>query len=92
LLCGFKILQYQAAGLPVVASPVGVNTELVRDNVNGYHAITITDWVEKLSTLVKDVSLRTRMGQSARQTVTSFDLGAIGPRLVSLIKNTVVVS
>ena len=90
--CGFKILQYQAAGLPVVASPVGVNAEIACDGVNGYHATTVTEWVEKLSTLVKDISLRTRMGQSARQTVTSFDLSSIGPRLVSLIKNSVAAS
>src|SRR5208337_4799792 len=87
--CGFKILQYQAAGLPVVASPVGVNTELVRDDVNGYHAATVTDWAEKLSALIKDTSLRTRMGQSAIQTVSSFDLDAIGPRLVTLITKVI---
>ncbi len=87
--CGFKILQYQAAGLPVVASPVGVNAEFIRDGVNGYHAVTVTDWVEKLSTLVKDKSIRTRMGQSARQTVLSFDLDTIGPQLVALIKRAI---
>jgi glycosyltransferase involved in cell wall biosynthesis len=83
--CGFKILQYQAAGLPVVASPVGVNTELVRDSVNGYHAVTVADWVEKLSALIKDKTIRTQMGQSAKQAVPSFDLETIGPRLVALI-------
>ncbi len=90
--CGFKILQYQAAGLPVVASPVGVNAELVRDGLNGYHATTVTDWVEKLSALIKDASLRTRMGQSAAQTVSSFDLDAIGQRLVALITKVLAAS
>jgi glycosyltransferase involved in cell wall biosynthesis len=90
--CGFKILQYQAAGLPVVASPVGVNAELIRNGINGYHAAAVTDWVEKLSALIKDKSLRTKMGLSARQTVLSFDLDAIGPQLVSIIKNAVSVS
>ena len=87
--CGFKILQYQAAGLPVVASPVGVNAELVRNNVNGYQATTVLDWVEKLSALIKDTSLRTKMGQAAIQTVPSFDLDAIGPRLVALITKVI---
>jgi glycosyltransferase involved in cell wall biosynthesis len=90
--CGFKILQYQAAGLPVIASPVGVNTELVRDSVNGYHAAAVTDWAEKLSALIKDTSLRTRMGQLAIQTVSSFDLDAIGPRLVTLITKAIAAS
>jgi glycosyltransferase involved in cell wall biosynthesis len=90
--CGFKILQYQAAGLPVVASPVGVNAQLVRNGVNGYHAAAVMDWVEKLSALVKDTSLRTRMGQAAAQTVSSFDLDAIGPRLVALITKVIAAS
>lgn len=87
--CGFKILQYQAAGLPVVASPVGINAELVRDGLNGYHATTVTDWVEKLSALVEDTSIRTQMGQSAKQTVLSFDLDAIGPRLVEVVRRVI---
>ncbi|MGD0552285.1 MAG: glycosyltransferase family 4 protein [Sedimentisphaerales bacterium] len=90
--CGFKILQYQAAGLPVVASPVGVNAELVRDGLNGYHATTVLDWVEKLSALIKDTSLRTKMGQAAAQTVSSFDLDAIGPQLVALITKVITAS
>jgi glycosyltransferase involved in cell wall biosynthesis len=36
--CGLKILQYQAAGLPVVANPVGVHREMVRDRVTGFTA------------------------------------------------------
>jgi glycosyltransferase involved in cell wall biosynthesis len=90
--CGFKILQYQAAGLPVVASPVGVNAELVRKGLNGYHAATVKDWVEKLFALIKDASLRTRMGQSAIQTIPPFDLDAIGPRLVALISRIIAAS
>jgi glycosyltransferase involved in cell wall biosynthesis len=90
--CGFKILQYQAAGLPVVASPVGVNAELVRKGLNGYHAATVKDWVEKLSALMKDTSIRERMGQSARQTVLPFDLDTIGPRLVALITRIIAAS
>ncbi len=87
--CGFKILQYQAAGLPIVASPVGINAELVRDDVNGYHAAAVTDWVEKLSALVKDTSIRTRMGQSAKQMVVSYDLSVLAPRLLALIKGVI---
>jgi glycosyltransferase involved in cell wall biosynthesis len=84
--CGFKILQYFAAGLPTVASPVGVNAELVRDGFNGYLAVSPADWVQKVSALVKDKSLRIRMGQSALKSVQPFDLNIIGPRLVELVK------
>lgn len=84
--CSFKILQYFAAGLPTVASPVGVNAVLVRDGFNGYLAVSPADWVQKVSALVKDKSLRIRMGQSALKSVPPFDLNIIAPRLVELVK------
>ena len=87
--CGFKILQYQAAGLPVVASPVGVNADLVRENINGFLAVTIDDWIEKISSLITNQSLRAQLGHSARQTAASFDLSALAPRLVLLIKHAI---
>ena len=87
--CGFKILQYQAAGLPVVASPVGVNAELIRNGINGFLAITIDDWIEKISSLIANEPLRAQMGPATRQSVANFDLSALAPRLVSLIKRTI---
>jgi glycosyltransferase involved in cell wall biosynthesis len=90
--CGFKILQYQAAGLPVVVSSVGVNAELVRDGFNGYHAVSMTDWVRKIYALVKDKSLRTRMGQAAIKSCEPFDLAALSPRLVTMITSVIAAS
>jgi glycosyltransferase involved in cell wall biosynthesis len=90
--CGFKILQYTAAGLPSVVSPVGVNARLVRDGVNGYHAVTIKDWIEKISALVANEPLRTRMGSEAKQMICSFDLNVTGHQLVKLVKPAVTVA
>ena len=56
--CGFKALQYAAAGLPAVASPVGVNAEYVIDGATGYHASQFSQWVNRLSELIGDVRLR----------------------------------
>jgi glycosyltransferase involved in cell wall biosynthesis len=42
--CGFKIIQYMASKIPVVASPVGVNSNIVEHGVNGYLATTLDDW------------------------------------------------
>jgi glycosyltransferase involved in cell wall biosynthesis len=44
--CGFKLIQYMVYGLPVVASTVGVNAEIVSDTVNGYQATTSIQWMQ----------------------------------------------
>lgn len=67
--CGFKLIQYMACGLPVVASPVGVNADIVSDGVNGYLADTTDQWVNRLSRLASDHSLREGMGQEGRKLV-----------------------
>lgn len=83
--CGFKILQYGAAGLPVVASPVGANAEYIQDGVKGFYAVDISDWVEKISILLKDSKLRKQMGQAGKIEVQKFDLKVLGKQLVDLI-------
>ena len=67
--CGFKIVQYMAAGLPVVASPVGANAELVRAGETGYLPATPDDWAGAIASLARDVELRARMGQGGRRLV-----------------------
>jgi glycosyltransferase involved in cell wall biosynthesis len=67
--CGLKVLQYMAAGLPVVANPVGVQAEMVRHGATGFLAETADQWVHAISRLANDPILRRRMGQAARQRV-----------------------
>ena len=62
--CGFKLIQYMACGKPVVASPVGVNREIVVDGVNGYLAST-KEWVRALVRFKSDPELRRRWEQTA---------------------------
>lgn len=64
--CGYKLIQYMAAARPVVASPVGVNRDLVRHGVNGYLAETTEEWVDALLRLRNDRDLRARMGLAGR--------------------------
>jgi glycosyltransferase involved in cell wall biosynthesis len=64
--CGLKVLQYMAAGLPVVANPVGVHTELVRHGETGYLVSTAQQWHEAIARLRADGALRQRMGQAGR--------------------------
>lgn len=64
--CGLKILQYQAAGLPVVTNPVGVHIDMVRDGETGYLASTSQEWIDAIGRLASDVELRQRLGAAGR--------------------------
>lgn len=67
--CGFKGLQYMALEIPTIMSPVGVNTEIIEDGVNGFLASTEQEWFDKLSLLIEDKELRQRLGKAGRNTV-----------------------
>jgi glycosyltransferase involved in cell wall biosynthesis len=63
--CGYKLIQYMACGKAVVASPVGVNSQIVRAD-NGYLAQDIGQWDQALARLQGDATLRTGMGARGR--------------------------
>jgi glycosyltransferase involved in cell wall biosynthesis len=67
--CGLKVLQYMAAGLPVVANPIGVQAEMVRHGETGFLATTESEWIDAIRRLVADPALRRGMGQAGRQLV-----------------------
>jgi glycosyltransferase involved in cell wall biosynthesis len=74
---GFKLLQYMAAGLPVVASPIGVNSDLVRESGAGYLADSPEEWEEALRLLAGDPELRRSLGAAGREFVERYaDLDA----------------
>ena len=58
---GFKILQYMGVGVPVIASPVGINTALIRHGETGFLAADARAWQRALLGLATDRSLRQRM-------------------------------
>jgi glycosyltransferase involved in cell wall biosynthesis len=67
--CGLKVLQYQAAGLPVVANPVGSHNDMIQPDVSGFLATEPAEWVEAVRRLAGDDGLRRRMGAAARSGV-----------------------
>jgi glycosyltransferase involved in cell wall biosynthesis len=67
--CGLKVLQYMAAGLPVVANPVGVQAELVRPEETGLLADSPEEWVRAVGRLAADPALRQRLGEAGRRLV-----------------------
>lgn len=66
---GYKLLQYMAAGLPAVASPVGINADIVHAGENGFLARNEAEWHHTLLTLAADTELRRRIGEAARATI-----------------------
>jgi len=67
--CGAKGLQYMGLAIPTIMSPVGVNTEIIQDGINGFLADTDDQWFNKLSLLIESEELRTRLGKAGRETV-----------------------
>jgi glycosyltransferase involved in cell wall biosynthesis len=80
--CSFKMLQYMACGVPVVVSPVGMNSEVLAKAVLGFAARNISEWTDALDALVANASLRRRLGQEGRKVcVQSFSTQAWAPVL-----------
>lgn len=85
--CGYKLIQYMACGLPVVASPVGVNTQIVRDGENGFLADTPEAWERALGQLLQETSSREAMGRAGRSRVEKeYCVQQVAPRLAMLLK------
>ena len=88
--CGYKLIQYMACGLPVVASPVGVNCQIVEHGVNGFLAETTEQWEQALRILLADPDLRHRMGQAGRQKVEQhYCIQVTGPKVAALLAEAV---
>jgi glycosyltransferase involved in cell wall biosynthesis len=84
--CGLKVLQYMAAGLPVVGNPVGVTPNLVLHGRNGFLASSPEEWAEAIVRLASDPAMRRRMGTMGRRLVESeFSIGRWGDRFASLV-------
>lgn len=69
--CGFKAIQFMALGIPVVVSPVGVNTTIVTHGKDGFVASTEKEWKEYLEKLLTDAQLRSTLGAMGRKKIQS---------------------
>lgn len=86
--CGFKAIEFMACGVPVVASAVGVNREIIEDGVNGFLASTVSEWVDKLGRLLSDPNLRATMGAAGRRTIEErYSLLVHAPTLASTLRD-----
>jgi glycosyltransferase involved in cell wall biosynthesis len=67
--CGFKLIQYMACGLPVVASPAPANEEIIENNKTGYIASDASQWEYYLDKLMREHELRADFGYKGRKRV-----------------------
>jgi len=87
--CGLKVLQYHAAGLPVVANPVGSHREMIRAGETGILATSPGEWVEAVARLAGDARLRQRMGLLGREQVEAdFSVSAWAETFVNSMTGT----
>ena len=83
---GYKALLYMAVGIPVVASRVGVNTDIVTDAETGFCVSTTEEWIAALRRLVGDPPLRERMGAAGRaRVIERYSIKAVAPRLADAL-------
>jgi len=85
--CGLKLIQYMAVEAATVASPVGVNQEIIWDGEMGHLVVTTEEWQERLARLIEDEALRLRMGHAARQCVEQrYSVKAVLPLMVEILE------
>lgn len=84
---GYKLIQYMAAGLPAVATPVGVNKTIIGAETTGFLAASDDDWVDALTKLARRPDLRRHMGAAGRAKFERlYSLQATAPKLVELMR------
>jgi len=70
--CGFKALQYMSLGIPALVSPVGVNTKVVDDKINGFICKTSEDWKRALEELMSNQELLEEVSTNTRKKIENF--------------------
>lgn len=85
--CGYKLIQYMACSIPVIASPVGVNVDIINYCNSGYLASSINEWIKSMDALASNLEERSFLGSSGRQAVEdTYSLQAQAPKLARLFK------
>lgn len=88
--CGLKLLQYMAAGVAAVASPVSANNDIIKDGANGYLALSLDEWSYKICSLLRSEHLRREMGRFGRESVEQrFSIQSSLPMLIRVIRGQV---
>ena len=86
--CGYKLIQYMAIGLPVVASDIGANKNIIDNGNNGFLAKNSNDWINYLNILLNDYKLRQKLGEKGRLIVEKeYSVQSTKKTFISFFKN-----
>jgi len=86
--CGLKIVQYLSVGVPVVCTPVGINSDIIQNGENGFWATTDQEWIDRLSTLIQDPDLRYQMGLKGIERVEKeYSLAVTSEKFFRILQN-----
>ncbi len=84
--CSFKMLSSMACGLPVVVSPVGMNSDVLACGNIGFGPKSTQEWIDALLLLIDNPELRDRMGAAGRFVVEQhFSLERLVPRYAEVL-------
>ena len=84
--CGYKLIQYMACGIPVIASPVGINNEMVKGANSGLLANTSEEWLSCFEALFTNAELRQTFGLNGRNAVENYySVQVVAPTLIQLL-------
>jgi len=86
--CAYKILQYMSLKIPVIASPVGVNSQIITDTQNGMLAKDEEEWYSKILEIINDRDLSNKISNNGYETVKKqFNLENYKLSFFKIIKN-----
>jgi len=87
--CALKAIQYQAAGVACIASPVGMTNQVITHRVNGLLADTSEQWYQYLKLLITDKEYRSKLEQNGLENVLrNYSVQAHLPNLLDIIQGT----
>ena len=88
--CGYKLIQYMASAVPVVASPIGVNVAIVTDSGSGILAESVIQWEDALIRLLQSSKIRSKLGHAGRNAVKhNYSLAVQGPSLKRVLLDAI---
>jgi len=90
--CGYKLIQYMATGVPVIASPIGVNNDIISGSCCGYLADDPEQWASSLNTLLSSADQREKFGKAGRKAVEDIYSLQVQAPILARIFNSIIKS